>query len=213
MNVLGAFKRLPAIAWIAGLVVAASAGTARAQDAAKDWPNKPVKIVANYGVGGSADNTMRPYAERLAKALGQQFVVEFRGGASGTIGLEAVMKSPPDGYTFAITPSLSLMIVPYLRKTAYHSINDFKPVSMLTTATVLFAVHPTVPANTLQEAVAYIKQNPAKIGWGTAGIGSLSHIMLEVMNREAGIEILHVPYRGAGESIVDFLWRPDVSSG
>ncbi len=186
------------------LALGLSLAPALAQDA-KDWPNKAVKIIVNYGPGGSADNTMRPYAERLSKALGQQFVLEHRGGASGAIGLEAAMKSPPDGYTFVITPSLSLMIVPHLRQTAYHPINDFKPVSMMTTATVLFAVHPSLPVATLQEAMAYIKQNPGKIGWGTAGVGSMSHIILEVLNKELGIQMLHVPYRGAGESIVDFL--------
>lgn len=182
----------------------AMSGIGRAQDA-KDWPNKSVKIIVNYGPGGSNDNTMRPFAERLSKVLGQQFVLEHRGGASGAIGLEGAMKSPPDGYTFVSTPSLSLVIVPHLRQTPYHSINDFKPVSMLTTGTVVFAVPPSMPVNTLQEAVAHIKQNPSKIGWGTAGIGSMSHIILEVMNRELDIKILHVPYRGAGESIQDFL--------
>lgn len=84
---------------------------------AGDWPNKTVKIISNFAPGGSTDNSMRPYLERLSKALGQQFVLEFRGGASGVIGLEAMIKSPPDGYTFAVTPGLSLMIVPHIRKT------------------------------------------------------------------------------------------------
>ncbi len=178
---------------------------AAAQDEAKGWPNKAVKIILNYAPGGSNDNTVRPYAERLSKALGQQFILEHRGGASGAIGLEGGMKSAPDGYTFVSTPSLSLAIVPHLRQTAYHPVKDFKPVSLLTTSTVLFAVHPSIPANTLQEAMAHIKQNPSKLSWGTAGIGSMSHIILEVLNKELGIQILHVPYRGAGESIQDFL--------
>ena len=183
----------------------ASAGTVAAQDEARDWPNKSVKIIVNFAPGGSNDNTMRPFSERLSKALGQQFVLEHRGGASGAIGLEGAMKSPPDGYTFVSTPSLSLMIVPHLRQTSYHPIKDFKPVTMLTTATVVFAVPPSMPVNTLQEAIAHIKQNPGKVSWGTAGIGSMSHIILEVMNKELGIQMLHVPYRGAGESIQDFL--------
>ena len=196
--------RLPIVAVLAGVLIGCS-GTASAQDEAKDWPNKPVKLIVNYGPGGSNDNTMRPYSERLSKMLGQQFVLEHRGGASGAIGLEGAMKSPPDGYTFVSTPNLSMQIVPHLRQTAYHPIKDFKPVSMLTASTVVFAVPPSMPVNTLQEAIAYIKQNPDKIGWGTAGIGSMSHIILEVLNREFGIKILHVPYRGAGESIQDFL--------
>ena len=197
-------NRLQILIALMGLSIL-SAATVSAQDEAKDWPNKPVRIIVNYGPGGSNDNTMRPYAERLSKIFGQQFVLEHRGGASGAIGLEGAMKSPPDGYTFVSTPNLSLQIVPHLRQTAYHPIKDFKPVSMLTASTVVFAVPPSMPVNTLQEAIAYIKQNPDKIGWGTAGIGSMSHIILEVLNREFGIKILHVPYRGAGESVQDFL--------
>ncbi len=177
---------------------------ARAQDA-KDWPSKPVRIIVNYAPGGSADNTARPYSERLAKALGQQFVLEHRGGASGAIGLEATMKAPPDGYTFGITPMLSVAIMPHLRKVAYDPLKDLKPVAMVSIATVLFASHPSVPGKTMQEVVAHIKQNPSKLSFGTAGIGSMLHILLEVFNREHGINILHVPYRGAGESIQDFL--------
>lgn len=178
--------------------------SAKAQDA-KDWPSKPVRIIVNYAPGGSADNTMRPYAERLSKALGQQFVLEHRGGASGAIGLEATMKAPPDGYTFGITPMLSVAIAPHLRKTAYHPLNDLKPVAMVTVATVLFASHPSVPGKTFQEVAEHIKQNPGKLGFGTAGVGAMLHILIEVLNREHGINILHVPYRGAGESLQDFL--------
>ena len=145
------------VAILAGVLIGWS-GPASAQDEAKDWPNKPVKLIVNYGPGGSNDNTMRPYAERLSKIFGQQFVLEHRGGASGAIGLEGAMKSPPDGYTFVSTPNLSVMIVPHLRQTAYHPIKDFKPVSMLTTSTVVFAVPPSMPVATLQEAIAHQAQ-------------------------------------------------------
>lgn len=191
---------------LAGAALAAVAGaSAAAAQGAAGWPDRAVKIIVNFAPGGSADNTMRPFAERLSKSLGQQLVLEHRGGASGAIGLEAAQKSAPDGYTFVVTPSLSLMIVPHLRKTSYDPLEDFKPVSMLTTATIVFAVRPDLPVNTLQEALAFIKANPGKLGWGTAGIGSMSHIFLEKLNREHGLNILHIPYRGAGESIQDFL--------
>ena len=188
----------------AALFAGASAVPAFAQGA-KDWPDKPVRVIVNFAPGGSADNSMRPYAERLSKNLGEQFVLEHRGGASGAIGLETAMKAPPDGYTFVITPGLSLMILPHLRKTPYDPLKDFKPVTMLTVGTVLVAVHPTLPVNSVQELVAHVKANPGKIGWGTAGVGSMAHIMTEMLNREAGIQILHVPYRGGGESLADFL--------
>jgi tripartite-type tricarboxylate transporter receptor subunit TctC len=183
---------------------AALAVPAAAQDA-KDWPNKTVKIIVNFAPGGSSDNSMRPYAERLSKNLGQQFVLEHRGGASGAIGLEAMTKSAPDGYTFAITPMLSMAILPHLRKTPYDPLKDFVPVTMPTVGTVLFAVHPSVPGNSVQEVVAHAKANPGKLSWGTAGVGSMAHIIVEMVKKEAGVNILHVPYRGGGESLADFL--------
>lgn len=199
-----AMKRLPALAMAAAVGLLAVLTPAAAQDA-KDWPNKPVRIILNYAPGGSSDNTMRPYAERLTKALGQQFVLEYRGGASGAIGLEATSKAPPDGYTFGLTPMLSLAISPHLRKTPFDPLKDFKPVAIVTVATVLFASHPSVPGKTFQEVAAHIKQNPGKLGFGTAGVGAMLHILIEVLKKDHGIDILHVPYRGAGESLQDFL--------
>lgn len=200
---MSSFRLMFGAAALLGIAAAAPAEI-KAQDA-KDWPNKTVKIIVNFAPGGSADNSMRPYAERLSKALGQQFVLEHRGGASGAIGLEAMTKSAPDGYTFAVTPGLSLMILPHIRKTPYDPIKDLVPVSMLTIGTVLFAVHPTVPGNSVQEVVAHAKANPGKLSWGTAGVGSMAHILTEMVKKEAGVNILHVPYRGGGESLADFL--------
>jgi tripartite-type tricarboxylate transporter receptor subunit TctC len=175
---------------------------ASAQDA---WPSKPIRVIVNFGPGGSADNTMRPYAERLTKALGQQVVIENRGGASGALGLEAVMKAPPDGYTFGLTPSLSIVILPHLRKTAYDPLKDLVPVVNVTTGTLLFSVHTSNPANNIKEFVEYAKANPGKLSWGTAGVGSYGHLMCEAFKLATGTDILHVPYRGGGESLADFL--------
>lgn len=196
---------MQAAATIAAIAAAVPLVPEAAAQGAASWPDKSVKIIVNFAPGGSNDNTMRPFAERLSKVFGQQFVLEHRGGASGAIGLEAAQKSAPDGYTFVSTPSLSLMIVPHLRKTSYDPLADFKPVSMLTTSTIVFAVRPDLPVNTMQEAIAYIKANPGKLSWGTAGVGSMSHIFIEKLNHQHGLNILHVPYRGAGESIQDFL--------
>ncbi len=187
---------------LAGTVV--WSGAAAAQSAA-DWPNKTVRIVVNFGPGGSADNSIRPFAERLSKKLGQQFVIENRGGASGALGAEAVQKATPDGYTFLVTPALTMIILPHLRKTPFDPLKDLAPVSQITDGTLLFAVNPSIEANTLPEFVAYLKKNPGKLSWGTAGVGSYGHIMSEVFKLEAGVDILHVPYRGGGESLADFL--------
>ena len=186
------------------LALAMLSAAATAQGAA-DWPNRTVRIIVNFGPGGSADNSMRPFADRLSRALGQQFVVENRGGASGALGIEAAVKAPPDGYTFVVTPSLSVVILPHLRKTPYDPLKDLVPVTQFTDGTLLFAVHPSVPVNSLQELVAYAKSNPGKLSWGTAGVGSYGHLMCEAFKLQAGVDVLHVPYRGGGESLADFL--------
>jgi tripartite-type tricarboxylate transporter receptor subunit TctC len=162
-------------------------------------------VIVNFGPGGSTDNAMRPFADRLSRALGQQVVIDNRGGASGAIGIEAAVKSPPDGYTFLATVSLSLVILPHLRKTTYHPLKDLVPVTQFTDGTLLVAVHPSVPANSVQELVAHAKQNPGKLNWGTAGVGSYGHLLCEAFKLQAGVDILHVPYRGGGESLTDFL--------
>ena len=186
------------------LALAALSSTALAQGAA-DWPSKAVRIIVNFAPGGSADNSMRPFADRLSRALGQQFVIENRGGASGALGIEGAVKSAPDGYTFVVTPSLSVVILPHLRKTPYDPLKDLVPVTQFTDGTLLFAVHPSVPASSVPELVAYAKANPGKLSWGTAGVGSYGHLMCEAFKLQAGIDILHVPYRGGGESLADFL--------
>jgi putative tricarboxylic transport membrane protein len=170
-----------------------------------DWPTKPVRIIVNYGPGGGTDAATRPFLDRLSRLLGQQFVVENRGGASGAIGIEAVIKSPPDGYTFLATPSLSVVILPHLRKVAYDPTKDLVPVSQFVEGTLLFAVHPSVPANSIAEFVAYAKKNPGKLNWGTPGVGTYGHLIYETFKAEAGLDILHVPYRGTGEALPDFL--------
>ena len=187
------------------LGLAGPAAMAQSPDPAASWPNKPVRLIVNFGPGGSADNSARPYAERLSRALGQQFVIENKGGASGALGLEATMKSAPDGYTFVVTPALSMVIMPHLRKTPFDTLKDFMPVSAFTDGTLLFAVHPSLPVSNMKEFVAYAKQNPGKLSWGTAGFGSHGHMLCEIVKLTAGIDILHVPYRGGGESLADFL--------
>jgi len=196
--------RQTAAAIAAALVLTSSCGQVFAQGA-ESWPNKPVRIIVNFAPGGSADNSIRPFSERLTKMIGQPFTLEHRGGASGAIGLEAVAKAAPDGYTFGVTPALSVIILPHLRKIAYDPLKDLAPVTQFTDGTLLFAVHPSVPADNMAEFVAHAKKNPGKLSWGTAGVGSYGHIMSEVFKLEAGVDILHVPYRGGGESLADFL--------
>ena len=192
---------------LAAIVLAMAAPVlAQAQDPAANWPSKPVRIIVNFGPGGSADNSMRPFAERLSRAMGQQFVIENRGGASGALGIEAVTKSTPDGYTYLVTPVLSVGILPHLRKVPFDVFKDLAPVTQFTDGTLLVALHPSVPVNTIQELIAYAKANPGKLSWGTAGYGSQGHLTAEYFKLIGGkLDILHVPYRGGGEALADFL--------
>jgi tripartite-type tricarboxylate transporter receptor subunit TctC len=182
----------------------ANSARAIAQGAA-DWPTKPVRVIVNYAPGGGSDNAARPVTDRLSRTVGQQFVIDNRGGASGALGIEATIKSTPDGYTFLATPSLSVVILPHLRKVSYDPLKDLIPVTQFAEGTLLVAVHPSVPANSVQELAAYAKANPGKLSWGTPGVGSYGHLICETFKAEAGVDILHVPYRATGEALTDFL--------
>jgi tripartite-type tricarboxylate transporter receptor subunit TctC len=169
------------------------------------WPARPVRIIVNYPPGGSTDNATRPFAERLSTALGQQFVIENKGGASGAVGVEAGVRSAPDGYTFFATPVASLTILPAARPTAYDPFKDMVPVSQFVDSTLVFAVHPSVPAGTMTEFATYAKRNPGKLAFGSSGLGTLTQMICESVNLAARIDMLHVPYRGGAESLTDFL--------
>lgn len=179
--------------------------TAPATANAQDWPIKPVKLILNYAPGGSTDNATRPFAERLSTALGQQFVIENKSGAAGAIGVEAGIKAPPDGYNFFVTPVASVTVLPNARKTPYDPFTDMIPIAQFADSTLIFAVHPSVPANTIQEFVAYAKANPGKVNFGSSGLGTLTQMVIETLNNVTGIKVEHIPYRGGSESLADFL--------
>ena len=192
-----------AVAWIVGLSVA-SLPAAQAQ-IAPNWPTKPVRVIVNYAPGGSTDNATRPFMDRLSQSMGQQFIIENRGGASGAVGVEAGVRSVPDGYTFFATPVASLTILPNARPTAYDPFKDMVPVSYFTSYPMFLAVHPSVPVANLKDFVAYAKANPDKLSLGSSGIGTTGHLVIEALNRAAGITVLHVPYRGSADALNDFL--------
>jgi tripartite-type tricarboxylate transporter receptor subunit TctC len=188
----------------AGLAVLASISGAWAQDVG-NWPNRPVRVIVNYGPGGSTDNATRPYLQPLAAALGQQVVIENKGGAAGAIGVEAAAKSPPDGYTFLATPVAAVTILPHARKVAYDPFKDLVPVIKYADAITLLTVHPSLGVNTVQELVALAKKQPGKLNYGGVGLGTLTQLSAIMLNKAAGIDILYVPYRGAGEALPDIL--------
>lgn len=170
-----------------------------------DWPAKPARIIVVAAPGGSLDNATRPLVEHLTKGLGQQFVVENRGGASGAIGAELAAKAAPDGYTFVVMSSSTAAILPNLRKLSIDMQKDLAPVSYFIDGTQLLTLHPSIPAGSLAELVSYAKQNPGKINFGNPGQGTAAHLFSELFARAAGITLTQVAYRGAGEALPDFL--------
>jgi tripartite-type tricarboxylate transporter receptor subunit TctC len=170
-----------------------------------DWPNRPVRIIIPYAAGGGTDFTVRNVAERLSRQTGQQFVVEHRGGAAGALGTEAVVKAPPDGYTMLMTPQAPIQLLPHLRKLPYDVNSDLVVVGRMAEQIAGFAVHPSVGVTTLKDFVELARRNPGKFSFGTAGVGSVNHLRVETLKLMAGIDLLHVPYRGVGEALPDLL--------
>lgn len=194
----------------ASLVVAVLAGAGLSVTSnhayAQAWPNKPVRLVVPFAPGGATDQTARVWAEKLSDAFKQQFIVENRGGgASGSVGIESVAKSPPDGYTFLYTPNASIAIVPSLRKVGFDSLKDFDPVARAGDALVGFTIHPSLGIKTINELVDYAKKNPGKLVFGSSGVGMGNHLKLEALKNKYGIDILHVPYRGGADTLNDHL--------
>ncbi len=197
-------NRRDLLALAGGVFAACVSSAAIAQGTA--WPEKPVKVVVPFAPGGATDQTARVWADKLSQAMGQQFIVENRGGgASGSIGIESVAKSPADGYTLLYTPNASMAIVPSLRKVGFDPVKDFDPVARTGDALVGFTVHPSLGIKTLQDLVDYAKKNPGKLTFGSSGVGMGNHLKLEALKSKYGIDILHIPYRGGADTLNDHL--------
>jgi tripartite-type tricarboxylate transporter receptor subunit TctC len=172
----------------------------------QQWPSKPVRVIVNVAPGGVADVTMRVLGARLTETLGQPFIVENRAGGDGYIGFEAVARADPDGYTMVYSPGSSMMIAPHIVKRA-----DLDPTKLLTPVvptgrvSLYIMTHPNVPVTNFTDFMAYARSNPGKLNYGTPGNGTSPHIATEVFNREAGVKLNHVPYKGAGPALKDLL--------
>ena len=180
----------------------AAIGTARGQEA---WPNKPVKIVYPYAPGGAGDPLSRAWADRLTRAYNVPFIVENHGGASGTIGAEAVARAAPDGYTILFTPNSALNVLPQLRKVGYDPRKDFLPVSRLGDLVSGFCIQSALGVSTMAEMIVYAKTNPGKLIYGSAGLGTSSQLRIELIKLRAKVDIVHAPYRGSGDALIDLL--------
>jgi tripartite-type tricarboxylate transporter receptor subunit TctC len=194
---------------LAGLVISAVSFGAFvcAPAAANGYPNRPVKIIMPFAPGGPTEFIIRLVADRLTAALGQPFVIENRpGGAGGTVGAKSVATAEADGYTLLFSSPGPLVTAAAVYKNLdYDPIKSFAPIAMLIYAPQMVVVHPALPVKSLAELVAYAKDNPGKITFGSSGYGTQPHMLGEMLKREAGINIIHIPYRGAGQSVSDLV--------
>ena len=170
------------------------------------YPARPIRLVVPFPPGGAVDFYARVVQQPLSEALGQQLVIDNKAGASGMVGAEIVAKSPPDGYTLLLGNIASLAInVGLYAKMPYDPLKDLTPIVRTVDVNYVLVVHPSVPANTVPELVAYAKANPGKLSYGSAGSGSLPHLGTELFKAQTGIDMLHVPYKGGGPMVTDLL--------
>ncbi len=185
------------------VIIGAGAFAAHAQP----YPNRPVKIVIPFGPGGPTEFILRLIADRLQGALGQPFVVENRpGGAGGTVGAKSVALAEPDGYTLLFSSPGPLVTAPAIYKNLdYDPLKSFAPIAMVIYSPQMLAVHPALPVKSMAELVAYAKANPKKVTFASSGYGTQPHMLGEMLRLTADIDLVHIPYRGAGQSVSDLV--------
>lgn len=173
---------------------------------AQDYPNRPIMLVVPYAAGGGNDAMARIVADKMSKTLGQQIVIENRGGAGGTIATRAVARSAPDGYTLVLGGTGTLAINPTLYANAgYDPRKDFAPIGLIATSALVVLVHPSIAAKSIGELVALAKQEPGKLNYASAGPGSGIHLAAELFASMAGIKLTHIPYRGSAPALNDLV--------
>ena len=186
---------------IASLALALAAGTAHAQA----WPAKPIRMIVPLAAGGGTDLVARAMAQKMGEQLGQSVVVENRPGGGTVIGAEMAAKSPPDGYTLYVT-SPTIVINHGLRATLpYDAIRDFAPISLWVRFSNILVVHPSLPVNSVKELIAYAKARPGQINYASSGNGATTHLGMELLKTMAGIDLVHLPYKGSAPAMTDLL--------
>ena len=190
------------IAWLVGGTLLAATASGRAAE----FPTRPIRVVVPYAAGGPTDIVGRVVADFLGKDLGQAAFVENKPGAQGAIGAETVARTEADGYTILVVAASMIVLNPLLyKKLSYDPVRDFRMLALITEVPVVMEVHPSVPARTVAEFVAYARQNPGKLSFGSAGTGGTIHLAGEMFKQMAGIEMTHVPYKGAAPALTDLL--------
>jgi tripartite-type tricarboxylate transporter receptor subunit TctC len=173
---------------------------------AQVYPDKPIRVIVPVPAGGTPDVVARMVTPGLSSALGQQFVVDNRGGAGGLIGAELAARANPDGYTLFLSSPGPLTILPHLQKhIAYDPLRDFVPIGLISVGPFLLVVHPSVPVKTVKELIALAKKEPGKLNYASAGNGSANHLAMELFKSMTGLNITHVPYKGAPQAVTDLI--------
>ena len=185
--------------YLLAAMLCATANTAHAQP----YPSKPIRLIVPFPAGGPTDVTARIISPKVSEALGQNVIVENRGGASSIIGSDLVAKSPPDGYTLLNCTVTNTINVSLIAKIPYDMVRDFEPVGQLFITTSILTAHPSLPAKSVKELIALAKARPGQLTYGSAGNGSPSHLAGELLKTMTGITLLHIPYKGGGPAAVE----------
>ena len=186
--------------------VAAAGAQPTSTSSGQAYPTKPIRLISPYAAGGGSDTLARIIGQKLLESWGQPVVVDNRPSAGGNLGAELVAKAAPDGYTLFVTPSAVMTINPHLyAKLRYDTFKDFTPVIAATNSPYFLVVHPKIPATSVKELIVYAKANPGKMNYSSSGNGSSTHLAGVLFNGMAGIDVVHIPYKGAAPAIVDLL--------
>lgn len=172
---------------------------------AQGWPERPVTVIVPFAAGGNTDGIARMAAQRLSDAFGKPFVVENRPGAGGAIAAEMLKRAPPDGYTLFMAALPVMAIVPAMSKVRYDSQRDFAPISNIATNPFALVVNKDIPVKTLPEFVDYVRAHNGQLSYGSAGVGSLNHLSMALFLKRAGLEMIHVPYKGNAPALSDVV--------
>lgn len=172
----------------------------------QDYPSRPIRLIVPFPAGGPTDVQARILSQEMSKSLGEQVVVDNRGGAGGSIGAEAAANAPPDGYTiFFATAGTHGANSSIYKKLPYDPIKNFDAIALISTTPNIFVANPKLPANNMAQLIDYARKNPGKINYGTAGIGSTTHMSAELLQSMTGTKLVHVPYRGGGPAMSDLI--------
>ena len=192
--------------FVVGLVlVAVAMGNALAQTAGSNFPNRPLRYIVPFPPGGATDIFARIVADALTDRLGQQVVVDNRGGASGLLGAQIAARATPDGYTLFACNIASLAISPALYRKLGYDPDDFAPIGLIGSNPNALAVNPSIPAATVAEFIAHVKSKPGKLNYGSAGVGTSPQLSMELFKMNAGIDLVHVPYKGGGPLLMALI--------